>query len=112
MRKEVISRLIALREKTGLTAHEVSIKLGRSRYYISRLENGVSFPCVKDLEEILTLYNCTLEKLFFREFEEFDFCVDVIEKLRAIDKTGKDAVLSVLYLAVEQQEKNKKGENK
>jgi len=111
MRREVIDRLIALREKTGLTAHEVSIKLGRSRYYISRLENGVSFPCVKDLEEILTLYNCTLEKLFFREFEEFDFCVDTIDMLRVISKTEKDAVLGVLYLAYERS-KEKKGENK
>jgi len=107
MRKDVINRLVALREKAGLTAHEVSKRLRRSRFYISRLENGVSFPSVKDLEEILAIYNCTLEKLFFREFEEFDFCVDTIEKLRVIGKKEKDTVLGVLSLAYEKSKESK-----
>lgn len=107
MRKEVLNRLVTLREKAGLTAHEVSMRLGRSRYYISRLENGVSFPSVKDLEEILKLYNCTLEQLFFREFEEFQFEMDTLDKLRAIGQKEKDAVLCVLYLAYEKSKEKK-----
>lgn len=101
MRKEIINRLIALRQKTGLTAHDVSLKLGRSRYYISRLENGVSFPSVKDLEELLAFYNSSLEHLFFREFEKFHFEMDTLDKLRAVGRKEKDAVLGVLYLAYE-----------
>lgn len=112
MREDIIERLIALRKKAGLTANDVSLKLGHTRFYISRMENGVFFPSVNELENILNLYGSTLEELFYSEFEEFHFEKSIIEKLRSIGKHEKDAVLGVLYLAFEKCKTENKTERK
>ena len=99
MHKKVLGRLIALRKKTKLTASEVSQKLHRNEYYISKMENGVFFPPVKELEQILELYNSNLEELFYDEFEKFRMEKEVIERFRRIGQKEKDAILTLLIVA-------------
>ena len=101
MHKEVLGRLIALRKKTGLTAKEVSMKLQRNDYYISKMENGVFFPAVKELEQILKIYNSTLEELFYDEFDKFHMEKEMLEKFRSIGNKARDAILTFLLLAYE-----------
>jgi len=112
MRKDILERLVALRKKAGLTAHDVSLQLGRTRYYISRMENGVFFPPFHELDQILGIYNSSMEELFYKEFDEFRFETDMMEKFRCLGKQGKDAVLMILFLAYENLEKEKKNKKK
>jgi len=71
------------------------------------MENGVFFPSFDELAHILKIYNSSLEELFYKEFGEFRFETEMMEKFRCLGKQGKDAVLMVLFLAYENLEKEK-----
>ncbi len=40
------------REKTGISAYELSLRLGRDSTYINKIENGLRYPSVPMLFEI------------------------------------------------------------
>jgi len=111
MREEVLGRLVALRKKSKLSAKDVSIRLDKNEYYISKMENGVFFPSFQELEKLLAVYNSCLEELFYDEFEKFHFEKQVVEKLRTIGKKEKDIILGVLALAFEIKIKGERNEN-
>lgn len=54
-----------LRERVGLTQRQVSVALDKRQSTISDWERGVSSPrlTLKEVREILSLYNCTLDEL-------------------------------------------------
>jgi transcriptional regulator with XRE-family HTH domain len=105
VRKQIVGRLVALRKKSGHTAKEISSRLKKNKYYISKMENGVFFPTLRELENVLAQYNSTLEELFYDEFEKFHFEKELIEKLRKIGEHQRDIILGVLTLAFETRDK-------
>ena len=105
MRKDIVDRLIALRKKRGMCAKDVSLAIGKNKYYISKMEKGIFFPSFKELEALLGFYKSSVEELFYKEFTDFHFDMDLIEKFKAIGKKQKDLVLGMLLLAYENRDK-------
>ena len=102
MRANVVERLVALRKRSKKTATEVSLAVGHSRHYISRVENGLIFPrSLDDLEKILKVYDSNLEELFYSEFKEYNFEQEMLEKFRCMSKKSKDVIMSFIYLVYE-----------
>ena len=58
---EVVERISALRTKAGLSARDLSLKIGKNAAYISRLEskNDSFEPSVSALLEIISACNST-----------------------------------------------------
>jgi transcriptional regulator with XRE-family HTH domain len=52
----LLERLVAAREKAGLTQHEVSATMGRSPNFITKCESGDRSIDVMELLELATIY--------------------------------------------------------
>ena len=56
-------RLKEIRNKTGLTQEEVSVKLGVNQNTISQWETGERMPRAEKLIQLAKLFNCTVDEL-------------------------------------------------
>ena len=63
-KKEFGLNLAKLREKTGLSAYELSMRLGKDSTYINKIENGLRFPSVAMVFEIANALNIEPSQLF------------------------------------------------
>ena len=105
MRKEILKKLVALRKKAGFTAKELSERLGLNKYYISKMEKGIFFPSIRELENILEFCNSSLEELFYDEFDRYHLEKSILEKFRRIGAKETDLILALLLLIYERQKK-------
>lgn len=58
-------RLRTIREKQGLSQHDVEQRTGIRGTYISRIENGHAVPSVANLEEIASALGVPIHELFY-----------------------------------------------
>jgi len=96
IRERLLGRLIDLRKQAELSARELSLKIGRPEYYISRIESGKYAPTIEDIERIAEVCDSSLEQLFSTQFESYQVDKDVVRMLRALSGKEKDAVLTLL----------------
>ena len=102
MRTDVVGRLVALRKRAKKTATEVSLELGHSRHYVSRVENGLTFPrTMEALQDILKIYGSNLEELFYWDFKEYHSERELLEKFRCLCRKSKDVIISFIHLMYE-----------
>jgi transcriptional regulator with XRE-family HTH domain len=60
----LLERLIAAREKAGLTQHEVSKMMGRSPNFMTKCESGQRSIDVMELMELAQIYNKPVSHFF------------------------------------------------
>lgn len=60
----LLERLIAAREKAGLTQHEVSKMMGRSPNFMTKCESGQRSIDVMELLELAQIYNKPVNHFF------------------------------------------------
>ncbi len=60
----LLERLIAAREKAGLTQHEVSKMMGRSPNFMTKCESGQRSIDVMELMELAQIYNKPVNHFF------------------------------------------------
>ncbi|MCL2756330.1 MAG: helix-turn-helix domain-containing protein [Firmicutes bacterium] len=104
IRERLLERLITLRKRAGLSARNLSFKIGRSEYYISRIESGKYNPSIHDLEKIVEACDSSLQELFSEQFDSYRVDRDIIDKLHGLSTKEKDAVLSLLVLVFKRKE--------
>lgn len=63
----LLERLIAAREKAGLTQHQVSAMMGRSHNFMTRCESGDRSIDVMELLELAQIYKKPINHFFPRE---------------------------------------------
>ena len=63
----LLERLIAAREKTGLTQHEVSAIMSRSPNFMTKCESGDRSIDVMELMELAQIYKKPVNHFFPRE---------------------------------------------
>ena len=56
--------LAIARNRKNLSAYELSLRLGKDTTYISKIENGKSFPSVAVVYEILNILEIDANELF------------------------------------------------
>lgn len=66
-KKEFGLNLAKMREKTGISAYELSLRLGRDSTYINKIENGLRYPSVPMLFEIADALGIETYQLFIEE---------------------------------------------
>ena len=66
-RKEFGLNLAKIREKVGISAYELSLRLGRDSTYINKIENGLRYPSVPMLFDIAEALGIETYQLFIDE---------------------------------------------
>lgn len=66
-KKDFGLNLAKKREKFGISAYELSLRLGKDTTYINKIENGKRFPSVPMLFEIASVLEISVENLFIDE---------------------------------------------
>lgn len=97
-KNEVVERIGVLRAKAGLSARELSLRIGKNSAYISRLEskNDSFEPSVSALLEIIAACDSTESEFFYYDMYAYAQDKEIIELLKTASPIKKDAIISLL----------------
>lgn len=88
--KEVIERISLLRVREGLSARELSLRIGKNEAYINRLEYRKNFePSISVINDISEACNSSLE-------EEYKNDKKIINLLRKVKPEIKQSIINIL----------------
>ena len=95
---EVVERISVLRTKAGLSARDLSLKIGKNSAYISRLEskNDSFEPSVSALLEIIAACNSTESEFFYYDIYAYAKDREIIDLLKTTTPIKKDAIINLL----------------
>ena len=95
---DVVERISVMRTKAGLSARELSLKIGKNSAYISRLEskNDSFEPSVSALLNIIEACNSTECEFFYHDIYAYAKDKEIIELLKTASPIKKDAIISLL----------------
>ena len=69
--KEILTRIGYVRNKAGLSAREVSQRMGMSPQYVAQLESGRIVLTVEKLLQILEICDFSIERFFSSNIEDY-----------------------------------------
>lgn len=78
-------RMAQLRTKAGLSAHEMSISIGRSRNYINTIENKKSLPSMTEFFYICEFLKITPQDFFAADSDNPIKLNEIIANLKLLD---------------------------
>ena len=88
-------KLTQIRKKCGLSQEALAESVGIAPRNLSKIETGVTFPSIENLEKIITALNCKTSELF--DFEHLANAVDLRQEINnKIENLDSDK-LSILY---------------
>lgn len=94
---EIIGRISQLRTKAGLSARELSLRIGKNEAYINRLEYRKNFePSVTVISEIAEACGSSLEEFFYYDMNQYKIDKQVIDLLKNIPESKKKAFVEIL----------------
>jgi len=96
MREKLLGRLKIIRERAGLTARALSLRIFRAEGYIGKIENGSHFPPIEDLQKILEVCNSSFLELFWDDLDSYEDDKKILELLRKMNSKNKDPLISLL----------------
>ena len=103
-RDQIVDRIAILRQRAGLTAKALSLRINRSSSYIAKVESRNHFPSIDDLELIVNACASSFEELFYENFDSYAIDKEVLKRLKAVTKDGKHAMITLLVLLQRQDE--------
>lgn len=97
-KEDVVERISQMRTKAGLSARELSLRIGKNGAYISRLEskNDSFEPSVSALLAMIEACNSTVEEFFYYDIYSYSQDKEIIELLKTVSSAKKDALISLL----------------
>lgn len=97
-KNEVVQRISALRTKAGLSARDLSLRIGKNSAYISRLEskNDSFEPSVTALLEIIEACGSTPFEFFYYNIYDFQKDKEIIDLLKSATQIKKDSIINLL----------------
>lgn len=94
---EIIGRISQLRTKAGLSARELSLRIGKNEAYINRLEYRKNFePSVTVISEIAEACGSSLEEFFYYDMNQYKIDKQVIDLLKNVPESKKKAFIEIL----------------
>lgn len=93
---DVLNRIGYIRNKSNLSARELSLRLGMSPQYITKIENELWTLSVKKLLEILENCDCSFEKFAYHNIENYDIDMEILTLLKNMNKEKKEQLLAFL----------------
>ena len=95
---DVVQRIGELRYKAGLSARDLSLKIGKNAAYISRLEskNDSFEPSVSALLEIISACDSNVAEFFYYDIKAYSKDKEIIELLKTVSPEKKDLIIKLL----------------
>lgn len=95
---EVVERISMMRVKAGLSARDLSLRIGKNSAYISRLEsrNDSFEPSVSALLDIIAACNSTECEFFYDDPLAYSQDKEIIDLLKTASPLKKDAIICLL----------------
>lgn len=90
------NRLIALRNKLGVSAREMSLSLGQSESYINKIENKKSLPSMTGFFYICEYLNIHPKEFFDDELNNPTKIREIISELNKLDDGQLEYILKLV----------------
>lgn len=93
---EIINRISQLRTREGLSARELSLKIGKNEAYINRLEYRKNFePSITVISDIVEVCNSSLEEFFYYDISQYKKDKEVLDFLKTLSTHQKEAIMNL-----------------
>ncbi len=95
---DVVARISQLRTKVGLSARDLSLRIGKNSAYISRLEskNDSFEPSISALLEIIEACGSTPIEFFYYDIYSYSKDKEIIDLLKSASSIKKEAIINLL----------------
>ncbi len=94
---EIIARISKLRMREGLSARELSLRIGKNEAYINRLEYRKNFePSISVINDIAEACNSSLEEFFYYDINQYNVDKRIIELLKHTKPEIKESIIKIL----------------
>ena len=97
MRKFLIDRLGMLRTRAGLSARELSGRIGKSKAYIAKFENGDLAMPSEVLLDAIEACGSTPEEFFFEDIMKYKEAKDLLKLYFAVSDEDKLKIKNLLF---------------
>ena len=94
--KEILSRIGFVRNKAGLSAREVSLRMGMSPQYVAQLESGRIVLTVEKLLQILEICNFPIERFFSSNIADYEVNNELSELLNNLSQEKKKHIIEFI----------------
>ena len=94
---EIINRISQLRTREGLSAREVSLRIGKNEAYINRLEYRKNFePSISVINDIVEACNSSLEEFSYYDMSQHKKDKEIIDLLKNASPITKESIINLL----------------
>ena len=95
-KSEIIKRFKFIRKRIGFSAKELSIKMGKSQSYISKIESGKIEPNFSELLNIIKLCNSNINEFFYYDMMSYNQDRELFKLIKKLDNSKKAALITLL----------------
>lgn len=97
-KNDVVFRIGQARNKAGLSARDLSLRIGKNEAYISRLEskNDSFEPSVSALLEIISACGMTETEFFYYDMNQYKKDKEIIDLLKNASPITKESIINLL----------------
>lgn len=94
---EIINRIGVLRNREGISARELSLRIDKNEAYINRLEYRKNFePSVSVINDIAEACNSSIEEFFYYDINQYQKDKKIIDLLKRCKPEIKAAIIKIL----------------
>lgn len=95
-KKDIGIRIGFVRNKAGFSAKDLSILMGLSEQYVSKVENGEFNITLNNLLKLLDLCKFPAERFFADNFIDYNIDVELGELIKRLPKEKKEYLIKLL----------------
>lgn len=96
--KEILLRIGYVRSKANLSARELSLRMGMSEQYISKLERGEFTLTMPKLLDILEICNFPIERFFAKNIDSFEVDNTLYNLISNLSDDKKKSFIDILKM--------------
>lgn len=96
VRKFLIDRLGAMRNRAGLSARELSAQIGKSKAYIAKFDNGDMALPSEVLLDAIDACGSTPEEFFFEDIKNYKEAKELFELYKNLSNENKLRVIDLM----------------
>ena len=94
--KEVVTRINYFRMEKGLSAEDLSFRIGKSASYVSKVESSLLMPPAEVLLELIDALGVEPEEFFAKDYRNYKKNIMLNGEYDGLSDEQKEVVLSVV----------------
>lgn len=94
--KEILNRIGYVRNKAGLSARELSQRMGMSPQYVAQIESGRIVLTIEKLLQILEICNFSIQRFFSKNVFDYDVDNELNSMIQSLPTDKKQDLINFL----------------